>query len=185
VREQYSDVASYLASLGMRVVWGYFDSLNRQRIIQLINKTNQFNLTTQRYSESDYDAFMRDENCVGLQLRLVDRFGDNGLIAVVIGKIDGAALIIDTWLMSCRVLGRNVEAATLSLLVAEARRRGVTRLVGEYAPSSKNGMVREHYEKLGFARISEDGDGAKLLALEIADYREPVLPMVLERAGLG
>ncbi len=185
VREQYGDVASYLASLDMRAIWGYFDTLNRQRIVQLINKTNQFNLTTRRYSENDYDAFMRDEDCVGLHVRLVDRFGDNGLIAVVIGKFDGAALVIDTWLMSCRVLGREVEAATLSLLVAEARRRGATRLIGEYAPSPKNGMVRQHYEKLGFALIDEDGRGAKRLALELAAYREPVLPMKWEGAVLG
>jgi FkbH-like protein len=185
VRENYGDVASYLAGLGMRAIWGYFDTLNRQRIVQLINKTNQFNLTTRRYSDTDYDAFMRDENCVGLHVRLVDRFGDNGLIAVVIGKINGPSLVIDTWLMSCRVLGREVEAVTLSLLIAEARRRGATRLVGEYAPSQKNGMVREHYEKLGFTLISEIAAGAKRLALEIADYREPVLPMALERAVLG
>jgi FkbH-like protein len=169
----------------MRAVWGYFDTLNRQRIVQLINKTNQFNLTTRRYDENDYDAFMLDENCVGLHVRLVDRFGDNGLIAVAIGRFDGASLVIDTWLMSCRVLGREVEAATLSLLIAEARRRGATRLVGDYAPSPKNGMVRQHYEKLGFALVDADSGGAKRLALEIAAYREPVLPMVLERAGLG
>jgi len=185
VREQYGDVASYLAGLGMRAIWGYFDTLHRQRIVQLINKTNQFNLTTRRYGETDYDAFMRDENCVGLHVRLIDRFGDNGLIAVVIGKFDGPSLLIDTWLMSCRVLGREVEAATLSLLAAEARRHGATRLIGEYAPSPKNGMVREHFEKLGFALIDENSAGAKRLELEVAAYREPVLPMVLERAGLG
>jgi len=118
-------------------------------------------------------------------VRLVDRFGDSGLIAVVIGKFNGPSLLIDTWLMSCRVLGREVEAATLSLLVAEARRRGATRLIGEYAPSPKNGMVREHYEKLGFTLIEADASGAKRLALEIAAYREPVLPMALERVSLG
>jgi FkbH-like protein len=184
-REKHADMASYLAGLEMRVVWGDFDRLNRQRIVQLINKTNQFNLTTRRYNENDYDAFARDANCVCFHVRLLDRFGDNGLIAVVIGKRDGEGMFIDTWLMSCRVLGREVEAATLAILVAEAAKRGVSRLIGEYIPSPKNGMVREHYERLGFEPFDEDDAGRKRSALDITAYRAPDLPMVVERALLG
>ena len=132
------------------VVWGYFDTLNRQRIVQLINKTNQFNLTTRRYSENDYDAFMRDDERVGLHVRLVDRFGDNGLIAVVIGKFDGDGLSdrhLADELPRARPRGRGGDAVVARRRGAPARR---ARLIGEYAPSPKNGMVREHYEKLGF-----------------------------------
>jgi FkbH-like protein len=184
-RERSADLGAYLRSLEMRAPWGYFDSVNRQRIVQLINKTNQFNLTTRRYDETDYDAFLRDESVVGFHLRLVDRFGDNGLIAVVIAKQDQAALVIDTWLMSCRVLGREVEAATLSILVAEARRRGVASLIGEYVASARNGMVSDHYDKLGFRLIEQDEAGGKRYALRIEDYLAPDLPIVVERGTHG
>ena len=184
-RIQHSDMAAYLRSLDMRAIWGEFDTLNRSRIVQLINKTNQFNLTTRRYNESDYDAVLRDETCLGLHLRLVDRFGDNGLIGVVIARGSSATLVIDSWLMSCRVLGREVERATLSILVEEARRRGAGRLIGEYLPSPKNAMVSDHYDKLGFALIERDGSGAKRYALPIDSYRAPDLPIVVERGNHG
>ena len=177
LREGAGDLGAYLASLDMRLIWGRFDDANRQRIVQLINKTNQFNLTTRRYSEADYDAFMRDPQVVGLHLRLIDRFGDNGLIAVVIAKAEGDALLIDTWLMSCRVLGREVEAATLSLLVEEARKHGARRLIGEYLPTAKNGMVRDLYPRLGFAAIAETR-----FVLDLANYEPATPPMSLEPA---
>ncbi len=184
-RGRHTDLAAYLRSLEMQAPWGYFDSFNRQRIVQLINKTNQFNLTTRRYDEADYDAFLCDDNVVGIHVRLIDRFGDNGLIGVVIAKQDETALAIDTWLMSCRVLGRGVEAATLSILVAEAARRGATHLTGEYIPSAKNGMVRDHYDKLGFRLIGQSETGAKRYVLSIEDHRAPDLPIVVSRGTHG
>ena len=177
-RESIGDVAPYLAGLQMRLIWGRFDAANRQRIVQLINKTNQFNLTTRRYGEADYDAFLSDDQVVGLHLRLIDRFGDNGLIAAVIARAQGEALVVDTWLMSCRVLGREVERATLALLVAQARARGLVRLVGEYIPTAKNAMVRDLYERLGFRKSGDDSR----FALEIADFAGSDLPMKLETA---
>jgi len=154
-----TDLDSYLRGLGMRLLWRRFDGVGLQRTVQLINKTNQFNLTTRRYSEAEVQAVMDDRRAFGLQLRLIDRFGDNGIIAIVIGRLqDGGDVAIDTWLMSCRVLGRQVEPTTLNLVAAEAKALGARRLVGEYIPSAKNGMVREHYPRLGFASC---GDGAR------------------------
>jgi FkbH-like protein len=174
-QETIGDVASYLAGLKMRLIWGRFDGANRQRIVQLINKTNQFNLTTRRYTEADYDSLASAGEIVGLHLRLIDRFGDNGLIGAVIARAQGDALEIDSWLMSCRVLGREVERATLTLMVAEARARGLRRLIGEYIPTSKNGMVRDLFERLGFTRIEDDR-----FALELADHKAADLPMTME-----
>jgi FkbH-like protein len=115
-------------------------------------------------------AVIDDPRAVGLQLRLVDRFGDNGVIAIVIGRLaDGGDLLIDTWLMSCRVLGRQVEPTTLNLVAAVAKGIGARRLVGEYVPSAKNGMVRDHYARLGFAETGGSGEATRH-ALDLADF---------------
>ena len=101
----------------MELIWRRFDKIGMQRIVQLINKSNQFNLTTRRYTEEDVIAVMADPDAFGLQLRLTDRFGDNGIIAIIIGRLrENKDLYIDTWLMSCRVLGRQVEPTTLNLI---------------------------------------------------------------------
>ena len=177
LRGSASDLGAYLASLQMRLIWGRFDAANKQRIVQLINKTNQFNLTTRRYTEADYDAFANDPAIIGLHLRLIDRFGDNGLIAVVIAKAEGDAQLIDTWLMSCRVLGREVEQATLALLASQARARGARRLIGEYSPTAKNGMVRDLYPRLGFVETDENR-----FVLDLAEHQPASPPMTLETA---
>ncbi len=157
-RHTTTDMDGYLHSLAMELRWGPFDQIGLARIVQLVNKTNQFNLTTRRTTEVETLAQMADPHAFGLQLRLLDRYGDNGMIAVVSGRVVDAAMVIETWLMSCRVLGRGVEAATLSLLVHEGLRRGVTTIRGEYRPTAKNGMVRDHFEKLGFGAAGVDGD---------------------------
>ncbi|MBV9783883.1 MAG: HAD family hydrolase [Acidisphaera sp.] len=151
-----TDMQGYLRSLEMQLLWRRFDRVGLPRIVQLINKTNQFNLTTRRYTAEEALAVIGDARALGLQLRLLDRFGDNGVIAVVIGRLDDDGdLQIDTWLMSCRVLGREVEAATLNLLAAQACALGARRLVGEYRQTPKNGMVRDHYARLGFVALTE------------------------------
>src|SRR5437763_1187651 len=163
-----TDLDSYLRSLEMELIWRRFDKVGLQRTVQLINKTNQFNLTTRRYTEEDVLAVMEDNRAFGLQLRLLDRFGDNGIIAIVIGKMNGTEdLAIDTWLMSCRVLGRQVEPTTLNLIAETAKRLGARRLIGEYLPTKKNGMVKDHYAKLGFtvAETGEDGSSRAVLDL--------------------
>jgi FkbH-like protein len=166
-----TDLPSYLRGLEMQLIWRRFDQIGLQRTAQLINKTNQFNLTTRRYTEDDVRAIMRDERAFGLQLRLLDRFGDNGIIAILIGRLlDGADLLIDTWLMSCRVLGRQVEPTSLNLIAEQARRLGARRLIGEYLPTKKNGMVRDHYAKLGFTPLEADASGASRAALDLERF---------------
>lgn len=162
-RNTATDMDTYLKGLEMRLVWRPFDRVGLPRIAQLINKSNQFNLTSRRYAEVDVQAVIDDPTAFGLQLRLLDRFGDNGIIAVVIGRLrDDADCWIDTWLMSCRVLGRQVEPATLNLIQHQAHALGARRLIGEYIPTRKNGMVRDHYARLGFSVISRDADGREV-----------------------
>ncbi len=162
-----TDLPSYLRSLEMRAIWNRFDPVSHARVTQLINKTNQFNLTTRRVSEDDVTGIMNDPLALSLHIRLLDQFGDNGIVAIVAGLLDGDAVRLDIWLMSCRVLGRGLEEETLNLVAAEALRLGARRLIGVYVPSAKNGMVREHYAKLGFTRLSEaDGRSEWELALD-------------------
>lgn len=113
---------------------------------------------------------MADERSFGLQLRLLDRFGDNGIIAIIIGRPDGEDVVLDTWLMSCRVLGRQVEQATLNLAASEAKRLGAANLIGVYKPSAKNGMVREHYTRLGFTPLDNDGAEQSRYILPLRDF---------------
>ena len=145
--------------------------------MQLINKSNQFHLTDARYSEAEVRAFA-DAGCLPA-LRLRDRFGDNGLISVC-WLADAAwredELLIDTWLMSCRVLGRQVEAAALEVLAKEAARRGKFALIGEYRPTQRNALVADHYEKLGFSAVAAPAravPGAMFWRYEIARATRP------------
>jgi FkbH-like protein len=166
-----TNLEEYLRSLDMRLIWRRFDDVGLQRTVQLINKTNQFNLTTRRYTEEEVLAVMRDPDAFGLQLRLLDRFGDNGIIAIVIGRLrQEGDLEIDTWLMSCRVLGRQVEPTTLALVAGEARRLGARRLIGSYRPTPKNGMVKDHYERLGFHVFERAADGTSRAALDLETF---------------
>ncbi len=114
-----------------------------------------------------------DRNAIGLQLRLTDRFGDNGIIGVIIGRMDADCnMVIDTWLMSCRVLGRNVEEASLNILARLAAAMGAKTLVGEYLKTAKNGMVKDHYSKLGFSVTKQDDAGNSTSLLALDDFRE-------------
>jgi FkbH-like protein len=165
-----TDLPGYLRGLEMQLITKGFDRLGLQRIVQLINKSNQFNLTTRRYTDEDVIAVMADPDAFGLQLRLVDRFGDNGVIAIVIGRLQSNKdLLIDTWLMSCRVLGRQVEPTTLNLIAQEAGKLGARRVVGEYIPTKKNGMVKDHYAKLGFTVMETDASGSRAV-LDLASF---------------
>ena len=162
---------SYLRGLEMELIWKRFDKIGMQRIVQLINKSNQFNLTTRRYTDEDVIAVMADPDAFGLQLRLTDRFGDNGVIAIIIGRLrDNKDLYIDTWLMSCRVLGRQVEPTTLNLICQEAKKLGARRVVGEYIPTKKNGMVKDHYARLGFTVMETDPSGGNVNLIDLASF---------------
>jgi FkbH-like protein len=153
-----TDMDAYLESLGMEAAIREFRAMDVPRISQLINKSNQFNLTTRRRTEAQVQAVMADAACFGFTVRLADRFGDYGLISIVIGRVQGGEAEIDTWLMSCRVLKRQVEEEVLNEIVRLARMRGCTRIKGVYLPTPKNGMVRNHYPELGFrpAAAAED-----------------------------
>lgn len=177
--EQIGDYDEYLASLDMHCDIRRFDQLDRTRIAQLINKSNQFNLTTRRYSEAEVAQFEADAGIHDLQVRLADRFGDNGMISVILFRKGIDEWTCDTWLMSCRVLGRRVQEAVLREVVAAARGEGAQRLLGDYLPSPKNRMVEDHFEKLGFRLLEELPGGGRRWSLELADYVEPVLPMRL------
>ena len=167
-----TDMDGYLHSLAMRAIWNRFDSIGRSRIVQLINKTNQFNLTTRRVTDDEIGRLIEDDSALTLQIRLLDQFGDNGIVAIVAGNANKAthAIHLDTWLMSCRVLGRGVENETLNLVASEALRLGATRLIGRYIPSAKNGMVRDHYAKLGFSIDTEDTDGTTTWLMDLTDF---------------
>jgi hypothetical protein len=171
LKASVTDLPSYLRGLEMELIWRRFDKIGLQRIVQLINKSNQFNLTTRRYTEEDVIAVMADPDAFGLQLRLTDRFGDNGIIAIIIGRLrDNHTLYIDTWLMSCRVLGRQVEPTTLNLIAQEAAKLGARRLVGEYIPTKKNGMVKDHYARLGFTVMQADPAGGNTNILDLGTF---------------
>jgi FkbH-like protein len=171
------DMDSYLASLDMVCTIGRVDPVSRPRVAQLINKSNQFNLTTRRYSEAEVAAAEADPKRHAIQVRLADSFGDNGIISVIIADKAREAWSIDTWLMSCRVLGRRVEETVLAHLVGAAQADGAKALIGRYIPSPKNKMVAQHYAKLGFSRVEEAADGAVTYRLELADFVAPNLPL--------
>jgi len=188
LQSSVTDLPAYLRSLDMQLIWRRFDRIGLTRVVQLINKTNQFNLTTRRRTEEEVAAIMDDPRAFGLQIRLTDRFGDNGIIAIVIGRVDEArSCRIDTWLMSCRVLGRGVEQATLELVAAQALALGATRLVGEYVPTAKNAMVAGHYPRLGFAPLppgeGESEGGGMLWVMALDELRSGESYMVVSEAA--
>jgi FkbH-like protein len=184
LRAQAGDVDSYLRSLSMVMSLRPFDDVGRARIAQLINKSNQFNLTTRRYTEAEVSAAQHDEGAFTLQVRLADSFGDNGIISVLICRRNAEDWQIDTWLMSCRVLGRKVEVALLQELIMQARARGVRRLLGRYSPTEKNQLVENHYANLGFTLIAKHENGCTDWELFVEDAPLVSLPMTIERVDL-
>jgi FkbH-like protein len=170
--KSFTDVESYLRSLEMKVAIRRFDEPSLPRIAQLIQRSNQFNLTTRRHGPAECEALMRDPKTLPIYVRLADRFGDYGLISVVAMKLEGERRAhIDTWLMSCRVLSRGVEEHTMNHVVAHARSQGVEVLVGEYLPSSKNKMVKDFFGRFGFSKTKEEADGRATWVLEVGAYQ--------------
>ncbi|MCA1384192.1 HAD family hydrolase [Bradyrhizobium sp. BRP05] len=165
-----TDMPAYLASLEMRGTIKEFDSLDVPRIAQLIARSNQFNLTTARRSETEIKALLGRPEYRCFTMRLEDRFGDSGLISVVIAKIDGGVFVLDTWLMSCRVLKRQVEDEIMNEIFRLAAAAGCTKVRGIYLPTAKNGIVAEFYEEFGFAR-TEDSATRKEFELEVRKYQ--------------
>jgi FkbH-like protein len=171
--ETATDMDSFLRGLGMTLQIGGLDASSIVRVTQLINKTNQFNVTTRRYTEAELRAFGDDPANVVMHFRLLDRFGDNGLIGVLLARGVGDRMVIDTLLMSCRVLGRGVELAMLNELVNRARARGIAEIAGEYLPSARNAMVADLFGRLGFAaadRASGDDRPGTRWLLRVGEF---------------
>jgi len=189
LREESTDLAGYLRRLDMELTWAPFDELNLNRITQLINKSNQFNLTTKRYTQDEVRAIAQDPSILTLRLRLVDSLGDNGTIAIVIARLNrGTTLEIDTWLMSCRVLGRQIEEATLNLIVELARDHDVTVIQGTYIATQKNSLVKDLYSRLGFEASNLDNPGHTVWTLSTHDYVPrttfaTIIPSILQVEG--
>ena len=171
-----TDLGSYLLSLEMKATFRSFDAIDRARITQLINKSNQFNLTTRRYSEEEVQRLESKESGLTLQVRLIDRFGDNGIVGIVICYREESAWIIDTWLMSCRVLNRELERATLNHIVRCAKSRGIRTLLGHYIRTSRNELVKDHYKKLEFTVIRSEEQESHW-SLDVMSYVEKFVPI--------
>ncbi len=163
----------YLLSLEMNAEIAPFTPVYIERISQLINKTNQFNLTTRRYTSAEVEAIAQDPGYIALYGRLADRFGDNGLVTVLIGRVAGEALEIDLWVMSCRVLNREMELSMFDTVVETCQSRGLHRIVGDYVPSKKNALVADHYAMLGFRAIESTQVGRTSWVWEIPEVYSP------------
>ncbi len=191
-QQNFSDYREYLLSLEMRGTFGPFEPMHMARIAQLTNKSNQFNLTTKRYTQNDIEGFAADERYLTLYGRLEDKFGDNGVVSVVIGRkgtmeeipayqndsdaaandCAGPVLHLELWLMSCRVLKRDMEFAMLDCLVQMCRANQITTIIGYYYPTAKNGMVKDFYGTMGFAKVNEDENGNTIWKFDISEDYE-------------
>lgn len=170
IKAQYSNYDDYLESLEMTAEIDTIKDVHLDRIYKLINKTNQFNLTTKRYTLEEVKNMSKEDDTIIIYGRLQDKFGDNGLVSVIIGKKNGMqTLDIDLWIMSCRVLKRDLEKAMLDELVSMCQKKKIQYIKGTYIPTKKNMMVKEHYTSLGFELINEENETTTWL-LDIDNY---------------
>ncbi len=168
---EFTDYNEYLLSLDMKAEILPFSPVYMQRITQLTNKSNQFNLTTKRYTLQETENAASDGEHITLYGKMSDTFGDNGVVSVVIGKINGKVLDIELWLMSCRVLKKKMEYAMLDTLVENSRQKGIETIIGHYYPTAKNGMVKELYKDFGFTKTKEDENGNTEWELQTEGYK--------------
>lgn len=170
-QKSFASYEEYLLSLEMNAVIEDFKPVYLRRITQLTNKSNQFNLTTRRYTDKDMEAVCASSSHIRLYGRLADKFGDNGIVSVVIGKCAGNELHVELWLMSCRVLKRDMELAMLDELVSQCRSRKISRIIGYYYKTPKNNMVSELYGSFGFDMVNKSNNGDSVWSLDIAEYK--------------
>jgi FkbH-like protein len=163
-----TNVQEFLGSLDMQIVVSRFDRFHVPRIAQLMQRSNQFNLRTRRLSEFECTALMQNDSFIPLYATLTDRFGDHGLISVVVLERQQGSLSVCDWLMSCRVLARGVEQFLMNYVVAQAEQLGLATVMGEYIPTAKNGMVREFFRQFGFARVAAHED---TWVLDVSSYQ--------------
>ncbi|MDD6203104.1 MAG: HAD-IIIC family phosphatase [Lachnospiraceae bacterium] len=171
-QNSFADYGEYLKSLEMKAQIGPFEPIYMARIAQLTNKSNQFNLTTRRFSQSDIESIAGDPSYLTFYGKLEDKFGDNGVVTVVIGRKEGATLHLELWLMSCRVLKRDMEYAMMDCVVEACQKAGIHTILGYYFPTAKNAMVKNFYELQGFIKESEDESGNAVWKYEIPDIYE-------------
>jgi FkbH-like protein len=174
------DLDEFLRSLEMQARIEPVNPANLERSAQLINRSNQFNLTTRRYTSADLLEISQKADWITRTVSLRDRFGDAGLISVLLARVEGQSLVLDTWLMSCRVLKRGVERLLLNHVVRVARERGLKLLVGEYIPTPKNGLVRDHYPTLGFTHADASTQEVSRWELRIDGSRNPLVHFIQE-----
>ena len=174
-QQSFGDYGEYLLSLEMKGTIKAFEPIYMARIAQLTNKSNQFNLTTKRYTQGDIERFATDESYITRYGKLEDKFGDNGVVSVVIGRKDPAekALHLELWLMSCRVLKRDMEYAMMDSVVQACQACGIGTIFGYYYPTPKNAMVREFYDTMGFTKVREDADGNTVWQFDIPEIYKP------------
>lgn len=177
----FANYDEYLDSLRMTAYIEDFQPISIQRIAQLTNKTNQFNLTTLRCSEDEIRSMQDNPNYICLCGRLVDKFADNGIVTVVAGEQIGKELYIRLWLMSCRVLKRGMEDAMMNVLVDEAKKRGIEKIIGYYYPTAKNGMVKDFYGCMQFEKKDETDGGNSVWDVDVNEYRDLDLHMRVNR----
>ena len=176
LEKQYSSYDEFLKGLDMQAEIKSFVPVYFDRITQLTNKTNQFNLTTKRYTFAEIESISNSSDYITLYGRLVDRFGDNGLVSVVIGHVNEKSLYIDLWLMSCRVLKRNFELAMWQELNKAAKSQGIEYIYGYYYKTIKNNMVKNMYKELGFTLIQNNGDDT-VWKYSVNDFKKQDLPI--------
>ena len=172
LQQSFDDYDEYLRSLEMKGTIKPFESVYMERIAQLTNKSNQFNLTTKRYTGAEIKAVAESDSYIDLYGKLEDKFGDNGVVSVVIGEKRESVLHIDLWIMSCRVLKRDMEYAMMDELVGHCQKAGITKILGYYYPTAKNKMVQNFYELQGFTKIKEDEEGNTEWKFVIPDVYE-------------
>lgn len=180
IQHTTQDLTHFLLSLEMELTLAPFDGPGRQRVVQLINKTNQFNLTTKRYNEAQVAEIEQAKDLFTLQARLSDRFGDNGMISIVICRKRDAVWDIDTWLMSCRVMNRHVEDAVFAQIVRHAQQAGATALSGEYIASPRNAPVRDLYQKFGFQQVAQTENGSSSWRYNLQHFQAKELFMRIQ-----
>ncbi len=172
-QKSFTNEKEFLESLNMECEVSSFNKFNTPRVAQLSQRSNQFNLRTIRYTEEEIKAIENNPKMKGFAFSLKDKFGDNGLIAVVILQVrDQYTLFIDTWFMSCRVLKRGMENFTLNTIVEWASENGYKKIIGEYLPTLKNQMVSDHYSKLGFSRLEDKETSQWEMQIENYQHKE-------------
>ncbi len=173
LQQSFGDYSDYLKSLAMTAELGCFDTAHAARITQLVNKSNQFNLTTRRYTAAEVETLSNDPNAITVYARLRDTFGDNGIVSCVSGIIEGQTLDITLWVMSCRVLKRDLEKAVFDHLAATAIAKGATEIRGHYYPTAKNLLVQDFYATIGFVQTAQDSDGNKTYFYDVSHGYTP------------